>query len=132
MLTNKKLSQNTNIFIAKKLKPSKKKMLTNMKHKIKNTPRFLSHAKHTNLQWYKKQILNINTKKLKQEVKTKNKPTKLSKKIITTKITQLFLSSLVTNEKLTSWIWILKTYLHRWTLLQQRNTLHNWCCRWSV
>jgi hypothetical protein len=45
-----------------------------MEHKINNAPWFLSQPKHT------KKVQTINIKKLNQEAKAKNKPTKLSKK----------------------------------------------------
>jgi hypothetical protein len=51
-------------------------MLTNKKHKIKNTLKFLSQHKTCN-EGEKNQ--NINFKKLKQEAKAKNKSTKLNK-----------------------------------------------------
>ncbi len=49
-------------------------MFINMEHKINNAPWFLSQPKHT------KKVQTINIKKLNQEAKAKNKPTKLSKK----------------------------------------------------
>jgi len=51
-------------------------MLTNMEHKIKNTLRFLSHTKHTNLQWWKKKFKTPTLRNVTKKPKPKIKPTK--------------------------------------------------------
>jgi hypothetical protein len=88
--------QNINDFIARKL-INQTNMLTNIEHRIKNTPRFLSHLKQTNLQQLKENSKTPTPKKLNQEAKAKNKPIKLHKEIIT-KLTKLFSPIQITNE----------------------------------
>ncbi len=88
--------QNINGVIARKL-INQTNMLTNKEHRIKNTPRFLSHLKQTNLQQSKENSKTPTPKNLTKKPKPKINLLNYIKKIIT-KLTKLFSPIQITNE----------------------------------